>query len=103
MVQSVEEGQALVVLDVPLLFEGGLQAAVDAVLVVSAPAAVQRQRALQRPGMTEAKLDGILARQVRAHRTRLPPPSLFGLAGRSGRRGDLMLSVQAIDASATCP
>eukprot|EP00892_Ulva_mutabilis_P001980 jgi/Ulvmu1/11783/UM008_0197.1 len=62
--RSAEEGQPLVVLDVPLLFEAGLQAAVDAVLVVSAPATVQRQRALLRPGMTPDKLDAILARQV---------------------------------------
>ena len=54
----------LVVLDIPLLFEGGGAAGCDLVAVVSAPAAVQRARVLARPGMTEAKLDAILARQV---------------------------------------
>lgn len=52
----------LVVLDIPLLFEVG--ADVDGVLVVSAPEAVQRARVLERPGMTAAQLDAILARQM---------------------------------------
>jgi dephospho-CoA kinase len=54
----------LVVLDIPLLFEIGAEAICDAVLVVTAPAWVQRQRALRRPGMTREKLAQILARQV---------------------------------------
>jgi dephospho-CoA kinase len=54
----------LVVLDVPLLFETGGDRAVDATVVVSAPARVQRARVLSRPGMTAEKLDGILARQM---------------------------------------
>ena len=54
----------LVVLDVPLLFETGGDAKVDAVVVVSAAAQVQRARVLARPGMTPAKLDAILARQL---------------------------------------
>lgn len=52
----------LVVLDIPLLFETGAQ--VDAVLVVTAPAEVQRARVLARPGMDNAQLDRILARQM---------------------------------------
>lgn len=58
------EGRDIVVLDVPLLFETGQADQVDAVVVVSAPEAVQKQRVLQRPGMSEAKLAAILARQV---------------------------------------
>jgi dephospho-CoA kinase len=54
----------IVVLDIPLLYETGGESRVDAVLVVSAPAEVQRARALARPGMTEAKLQAILARQL---------------------------------------
>jgi dephospho-CoA kinase len=54
----------MVVLDIPLLFEGGGHARVDAVVVVSAPADVQRSRVLARPGMTVDKLDQILARQM---------------------------------------
>jgi dephospho-CoA kinase len=62
--QWAEAGAAVVVLDIPLMFEKGLEDSVDAVLVVSAPAAVQRQRALARQGMTEDKLQAILQRQV---------------------------------------
>ena len=54
----------LVVFDIPLLFETGGEARVDKVVVVSAAAPVQRARVLQRPGLTEAKLDAILARQL---------------------------------------
>ncbi len=54
----------VVVLDIPLLFEAGGAEACDVVAVVSARAAVQRARVLARPGMTAAKLDAILARQV---------------------------------------
>jgi dephospho-CoA kinase len=57
-------GYRAVVLDVPLLFEGGGQARCDATIVVSAPAFIQRQRVLARPGMTDDKLAGILARQM---------------------------------------
>ncbi len=54
----------VVVFDIPLLFETGGEKACDFVAVVSAPAQVQRRRALRRPGMTPEKLDAILARQV---------------------------------------
>ncbi|MPR07040.1 dephospho-CoA kinase [Microvirga tunisiensis] len=53
------------VLDIPLLFETGGETRCDAVLVVTAPAAVQRDRVLARPGMTEAKFHAILDRQMR--------------------------------------
>jgi dephospho-CoA kinase len=57
-------GRRLVIVDVPLLFETGGEASVDLVIVVSAPATVQRTRALARAGMTEAKLEAILSRQT---------------------------------------
>lgn len=57
-------GAALAVLDIPLLFETGGQDRVDAVVVVTAPASVQRQRVLDRPGMDEEKFENILSRQV---------------------------------------
>jgi dephospho-CoA kinase len=57
-------GAALVVLDIPLLLETGGAARCDAVLVVTAPAEVQRGRVLARPGMTPEKFDAILAKQM---------------------------------------
>jgi dephospho-CoA kinase len=57
-------GARVAVLNIPLLFETGGDQRVDAVVVVSAPVDVQRQRALERPGMTVDKLDGLLARQM---------------------------------------
>lgn len=61
----IEHGGApLVVFDIPLLFETGGDAEVDAVAVVSAPADVQRARVLARPGMTAERLAQVLARQM---------------------------------------
>jgi dephospho-CoA kinase len=57
-------GRRLAVLDIPLLLEGGGQRRVDAVVVVSAPAATQRARVLRRKGMTPERLAAILARQM---------------------------------------
>jgi dephospho-CoA kinase len=57
-------GAKIVVLDIPLLFEGGGHERVDAIVVVSAPTHIQRERVLARPGMTEDKLDHILSRQT---------------------------------------
>ena len=60
-----EEAQApFVVLDIPLLLETGGEKNVDVVVVVSAPAVMQRERVLARPAMTEAKLEAILAAQL---------------------------------------
>jgi len=62
--RAAQEGEKLVVLDIPLLFEGLGERRVDATLVVSAPAFLQRRRVMARPGMTAEKLDGILRQQV---------------------------------------
>jgi dephospho-CoA kinase len=62
--QAEAKGADMVVLDIPLLFETGGHANVDAVVVVSAPADMQRERVLARPGMTPERLDAILAQQL---------------------------------------
>jgi dephospho-CoA kinase len=59
-----EENQNFAVLDIPLLFETGGETRVDKVVVVSCAQEIQRQRVLSRPGMTEEKLELILARQM---------------------------------------
>lgn len=64
MAAARRRGERLVVLDVPLLFETGGAGRCDAVVVVTAPAAVQRWRVLRRPGMTQDRLRAILARQT---------------------------------------
>jgi dephospho-CoA kinase len=59
-----ERNEELVILDIPLLFETERDKTMDAIVVVSAPEAAQRERVLKRLGMTPEKLDAILARQV---------------------------------------
>lgn len=62
--QSDEAGAPMVILDIPLIYETGGEERVDVVVVVSAPADLQRERVLARPGMTVEKFESILAKQV---------------------------------------
>lgn len=57
-------GAKTAVLEIPLLFEGGNETRMDAVIVVSATADVQRKRVLERAGMTDERLQHLLARQM---------------------------------------
>ena len=62
--EAEANGAPIAVLDIPLLFETGGDQRADAVVVVSAPADVQRARLLERPGMTVEKIEAMLARQM---------------------------------------
>ncbi len=62
--EAETRGEKLVVLDIPLLFETGGVNRVDKIIVVTAPASIQRERVLARDGMTVEKFEAILARQV---------------------------------------
>jgi len=59
-----DKGSDLAVLEIPLLFETAPHALFDAVIVVSAPPGVQRTRLMARSGMTDEKLDALIARQL---------------------------------------
>ncbi|MEN3377914.1 MAG: dephospho-CoA kinase [Hyphomicrobiales bacterium] len=62
--EQAAKGARVILLDIPLLLETGGEQNVDAIVVVSSPPAVQRARVLARPGMTAAKLDALLTRQM---------------------------------------
>jgi len=64
LTEAEAKGLPVALLDIPLLFETGGEARVDAVVVATAPAEVQRARVLERPGMTEQRLQAMLARQM---------------------------------------
>jgi dephospho-CoA kinase len=64
LAENREAGTDMVVLDIPLLFETAGEGRVDRIVVVSAPADIQRARVVGRPGMTEEKFAAILAKQV---------------------------------------
>jgi dephospho-CoA kinase len=62
--EEAARGTEIVVLEIPLLFETGADHRVDATIVVSAPADVQRQRLMSREGFDEKKIERLLARQM---------------------------------------
>ncbi|WP_333794108.1 dephospho-CoA kinase [Hyphomicrobium sp.] len=61
---AFRRGDRLAVLEIPLLLEVGRHVHVDVVIVVSAPAEHQRARVLARPGMTDARFDALIERQM---------------------------------------
>ena len=82
--------------DIPLLFETGGDAAFDKVIVVSAPPDLQRRRVLARAGMTEQKLDAILARQLPDEEKRARADFIVDTGG------DLSTTEAQVDAIIAC-
>ena len=85
LADAAAAGAPVVVLDIPLLFETGGAALVDAVVVVSVPPEVQRARVLARPGMMESHFDRILAKQMPDAEKR--------------RRADYVIETRTLDAA----
>ncbi len=89
LAKAARARRRVVVLDIPLLFEGGNERRCDGVIVVSAPQFLQAQRVLRRPGMTPARFAAILAAQLpdREKRRRADAVVTSGLGkGRTGRQ-----------------
>ena len=93
-------GERLVVLDIPLLFEGMGERRVDATLVVSAPAFLQRRRVLARPGMTLEKFEGILRQQVpdalKRRKASIVIPTGMGLATTRAALGKAVAELRGL-------
>jgi dephospho-CoA kinase len=64
LAEAEKAGAPVAVLDIPLLLETRGEDRVDAIVTVSAPPEVQRERVLQRPGITEEKLEAMIANQL---------------------------------------
>lgn len=91
----------MVVLDIPLLYETRAEKALDAVLVVSAPAWLQRARALRRPGMTPELLAAFLSWQVAdAQKRRRADAVATSALGQARTRRDLLAALRAISTRA---
>ena len=93
------EGQHLVVLDIPLLFETGAENRVDIVVVVSCDEAIQKARVLSRPGMTEEKFAMITARQmpdrVKRSKADFVIDTGLGIDVARARVGDILSAIRA--------
>ena len=97
-----KSGAALAVVEVPLLFESGYDYGFDAIGVTVVDQAIQRQRALARPGMTVEKLDTILARQMPQAEKRARATYVFDTGGTMAETANMVKAlVAAIEARQT--
>jgi dephospho-CoA kinase len=100
LAQAAAQRATVAVLDIPLLFETQGEDRVDAVIVVTADAAIQRQRVLARPGMTEERFVQILARQVpdaeKRRRAHFIVDTGLGMAGARRQVRDIVRAVAGL-------
>ncbi|SHF59070.1 dephospho-CoA kinase [Kaistia soli DSM 19436] len=106
-VAAHQAGRLVAVLDIPLLLETQGESRVDAVVVVSAPEAIQRDRVLARPGMTEARFKVILARQMadgeKRRRAHFIVPTGSGLSQAARTVDDILRAVAPVAAARGTP
>jgi dephospho-CoA kinase len=99
---TVAAGRRIALLDIPLLFEVGAESRVDAVIVVSAPAELQLQRLLARPGMDKDRAMAMIARQVpdqdKRRRAHFIIDTGVSLAATKQAVGDLLRAAAALAA-----
>jgi dephospho-CoA kinase len=91
-----EAGAPLVVCDIPLLFEAGLEGTVDRIVLVDAPEAVRRERLVRDRGLTPAEADAMLAAQMPAAEKR---PRAHHVIENAGSLADLEAAVDALHAT----
>jgi len=100
LARAAARGHGIVVFDVPLLFETGGERLCDLVVVVSAPADVQKARVMAREGMTEAKFLSMLARQMpdaeKRRRAHVVLQSGFGLESAARQIAALLRAVAGL-------
>lgn len=98
--EATKEGARLAVVDIPLLFENGVDWGFDAVLVTMVDPDEQRRRALARPGMTVEKLEAILARQMpQAEKARRATYIVDTTGDRAAVRAEVDALIDSIEAS----
>jgi dephospho-CoA kinase len=95
MDEAQQGGAVLAVVEVPLLFESGYDYGFDAIGVTHVAEAIQRQRALARPGMTVEKLDTILARQLPQAEKRARATYAFDTGGTVAQTTDMVRALVA--------
>ncbi len=86
-------GKPLVICDIPLLFEAGLESSVDAVLLVDAPAEVRRERLIRDRGLTSAEADAMMAAQMPSESKRSRAQHIID---NTGTREELDAKVDAL-------
>ncbi|MBO0906323.1 dephospho-CoA kinase [Jiella sonneratiae] len=96
-------GARAAILDIPLLYETGAEARCDRVVVVSAPPEVQRRRVMERPGMSEAKLEAILRKQMPDAEKRARADFVIDTSrGIEAARAEVARIVEQLAAEASC-